>query len=237
VAGCQVAPKEPLGKYVGLGFLHPLQVHGRVGAHTCACVPADDRDRVHVFFVNGLDPLGVGNFNGLCRYVQGLGFRHTYFGQLYHAATFTEEVRRLHRADPAARFVLFGYSAGANRVRRMAHELQADGVTIDLLVYLAGDTVKNEPRSRPANVRQLLNIRGHGLVFLGGDLYFNRDDIDGARNVRLAARHMLMPSRRETIETFLTHLRAVAARPDDATPPAPEAAPLVRLLPPEAAPE
>ncbi len=75
---------------------------------------------------------------------------------------------------------MLGYSAGANRARQLANELNAKGVRVDLLVYLGGDTIDNTAASRPPNVGQIVNITGHGYLPRGGDLFFNGTDLDGA---------------------------------------------------------
>ncbi len=108
---------------------------------------------------------------------------------------------------------MVGFSIGANRECRLAHELREKGVAIDLLVYIGGDTIDNVPANRPANVGQLVNITGHGYLPRGGDLFYNGTELDGASNQRLNARHILLPTRAETVETLTTHFIAVAQAP------------------------
>jgi hypothetical protein len=55
----------------------------------------------------------------------------------------------------------------------------------------------------------LLNVRAKGMLVLGGDLLFNRDDITGARNVRLACCHFGAPSQCETLSLILEELAAL----------------------------
>jgi hypothetical protein len=75
---------------------------------------------------------------------------------------------------------------------------------------MVGDTLQNTPASHPANVCRILNIRGKGLVLTGGDLIWNGSDIDGARNCKVECRHILAPSRRETLELVTEELAALA---------------------------
>jgi hypothetical protein len=190
----------PLPYGVDLSFLHPVDAPGTPLVQASAQVPAPVKDHVFVYFVNGFDPLYVGNFKGLCQYVKTLGFRHAYCGEMSQTRLFREHMRKVHAHDPAAQFVLVGYSAGANSVRDLAHELKQDGIPVALLAYVGGDTIRNVSYSRPENAERVLNLTSHGLKLLGGDLFFKGSDLDGATNRRLDTRHMLLPSRKETAE-------------------------------------
>jgi hypothetical protein len=194
------------------GFLHPIEAPPPQVIERCAVAPPRTREHVYVYLVNGFDPLYVGNLKGLRDYVKQLGFTHAYCGEMTQMPLLRSEIRKVYRVDPAARFVLAGYSAGANAVRDLAHDLKSDGISVDLLVYIGGDTIRNVPASKPDNVRTLLNINGHGLVLLGYDVCFKGSDIDGAVNHRLDARHMLLPSRPQTAELLAQHLAEVTAR-------------------------
>lgn len=194
-----------------LSFLHPIAQPAADVVRQCAAVTEDGRDHTYIFLVNGLDPLYVANLNGLAQHVKELGYRRCYCGQMGRAALFGEVIRKVRAEDASARFVVVGYSTGANAVRTLAHELKRDGVRLDLLVYLGGDTIKNVPYSRPENVERILNVTGHGLLWLGYDLFFNGADLDGAANHRLDARHLLVPSRPETAQLLARHLAAVSA--------------------------
>ena len=57
-----------------------------------------------------------------------------------------------------ARFVVMGYGLGANTAAELADAVQADGATIDLLVYCGGIAVSDEPKYRPSNVRRSSSI-------------------------------------------------------------------------------
>jgi hypothetical protein len=205
--------------YPGQGGLHPLQVHPQEHAALAGALPPLCREQLHVFFVNGLDPAGYANLAALSGYVKAQGYLHTYYYQLRSSAQLTGRVRQIHQQDPQARFALVGFSAGTYVVRGSAHSLREEGITVDLLVYIGGDMILNTPYSRPANVCRVLNITGHGFLLSGGDLLFNGDEIDGARNLRLPCRHMLLPSRRETIDALMQELTAAAAaRPTAGSP-------------------
>lgn len=207
---------EPLVTNFGIGtILHPIQEPEHVPLPSCynqgpcRCC----KERVHIFAVNGLNPLCSGNFNGLCKYLREQGFEHTHFGQLYSCCWFSDEIRHLRQSDPDARIVLIGFSLGANSVKCIANRLNREGIKVDLLVYLVGDFVFNKPSSYPPNVERVLNVRAKGLVLTGGDLLCNGADIDGARNCKLECRHILVPSRRETLELMMEELLMLACVP------------------------
>src|SRR5206468_634652 len=136
------------------------------------------------------------------------------FGQLVTSHWFSQKIRDVRRCDPEAKIVLVGFSAGANYVEAIANNLAKDGTRVDLLVYLVGDFIGNRPACKPDNVCRIVNFRAKGLLLSGGDLFFNGADIDGARNVHLDCRHMLAPSRRETLEVLMEELLTVGCVPD-----------------------
>jgi len=218
--GCATSWRpEPLVTEFGIGhLLHPVEEPDCVRLPPACSGPPERcrKDHVYVFAVNGLNPLCLGNFNGLCGYLREQGFTNTYFGQPYTCFWFPDEIREVRERDPEAKIVLVGFSWGANCVRSMAHRLADDGIPVDLLVYLVGDTIWNTPYSRPPNVRRIVNVRGRGLILLGG--LCDGADLDGARNERIECRHILAPSRKETAALLMEELLALACRPPDCRP-------------------
>lgn len=202
----RASAQTPLVNKYGVGTLiHPLRAKPSPGApHQCL-------NSVHVFGVNGFDPLCLGNFNGLCSHLKDQGCS-THFAQLWSVTDMAGQIRTIRASDPNAKVVLMGYSLGANRVRALANELGREGVQIDLLVYLGGDMVRDPDKSSPANVSNVLNVRAHGLLITGGDL-LNGADLPAARNVRLNTRHMKIPSRNETVDLVMGELFALTAQP------------------------
>jgi hypothetical protein len=202
---------EPQPAVWGLGALiHPLQLDEVNFREQVRAIPQDQKDRVHFFLINGLDPLWSGNLNGLAAYFRSIGFVNTTCYQFPATPKVRQQIETLRRNDPDARIVLLGFSVGANCVRGLANSLQRDGVAIDALIYLGGDTVFNTPASKPANVGHVVNITGHGLILLGRDLYFKGEDIDGAVNRRMDVRHINLPNRQETINLIGRELIALA---------------------------
>jgi hypothetical protein len=214
-AGCATEWRpEPLVTEFGIGHLiHPVEEPDHIPVPAvCAEHPELCRkDHVYIFAVNGLNPLCLGNFNGLCCYLREQGFTHTYFAQPYTCFWFPDEIREIRQCDPEAKIVLIGFSWGANCVRSLAHRLDDDGIPVDLLVYLVGDTIWNTPYSRPPNARRIVNVRGRGLILLGG--LCDGADLDGARNEEIDCRHILAPSRKETVTLLMEELMALACQP------------------------
>ncbi|HVK14449.1 MAG TPA: hypothetical protein VM597_37265 [Gemmataceae bacterium] len=213
-AGCATCRPVPLVSEVGLGhLLHPIEEPEHVECPPGGVTPAQ-QDRVHVFAINGLNPLCLGNFNGMCNYFRDQGFTNTHFGQFYTYFWFADAIHEIKARDPEAKIVLIGFSSGATNAKWLANRLDRDGVPVDLLVYLVGDFVWNTPASRPPNVRRIVNIRGRGLILLGG--LVDGEDIDGARNERVDCRHILAPSRPEMLKLLTEELLALAASPPTA---------------------
>jgi hypothetical protein len=103
-------------------------------AGPCAAVPAFARCHVHVFLMNGYDPIGPGDLSDLRDHINKLGFRQTYYGQLYHTGWFEREMLRLKCEDPEGHIVLIGYGRGARCLGALGQRLAGQGVPIDLLL-------------------------------------------------------------------------------------------------------
>jgi hypothetical protein len=165
---------------------------------------------VYTFIVNGCDPFQLGNLKGVADYMRGLGFSQTHFDTYWNYRDVGRQIRAIRQSDPDAKIVLMGYSWASLMVRRLANDLDKEGIALDVLVYLGGDYISNSPRSRPTNVGLVVNIRGHGLMLSGYDLFFNGADIDKAVNMRLDAGHFALPSQAQTIETLASTLTNLA---------------------------
>ncbi|MCS6975860.1 MAG: hypothetical protein NZM31_02465 [Gemmatales bacterium] len=168
--------------------------------------PRAAQDHVYVFFVHGLDPLDYANLSGLRKFVHDLGYTRTYYGQVYHGPHFEKEILEIRSVDEQARFVLVGFSAGANVVRNMANNLADEGVFIDLMVYLGGNTLEDEDRNRPANVGKVLHVLCSGYIWKGYD-------IAGVENIRYPDKwHFDSPSHPETLRRLAEELLEVSSR-------------------------
>ena len=218
-----------------LSFCHPIPTPPPELAQPCRAQPSCSRDHVYVFLVHGMDPLDYANLEGVQHYLNELGFNKTYYGQLYHGGTFQKEVRRIHREDREARFVLVGFSFGANVVRSLTRAVKDEGVTVELLVYLGGNTLENCPRDRPENAVRIINILASGCIW-------NGDTLDGAENTHLPdVWHFGSPSHRHTLERLAQVLAEIASgvpiveTTNSATPAGQDAEPTPRVLTPRTA--
>jgi pimeloyl-ACP methyl ester carboxylesterase len=215
-----------------LGFVHPVATPSAEVAQVCQGMPALARRHAYVFFVNGLDPVNLGNLTGLRDYVQGLGFPMTYYGQLYHTPWFAGELRRIRAQDPEARFVLVGFSLGSQMVRALAESAGKEEVSIDLMLCLSGNALLAAPADRPANVGRLILVTpGDGTA----------QGAEGAEEYHLAdASYFSTPAHPETLHLLKEQLLAIASRVPIAVPSPPplpvdpETAPMPRPVSPAA---
>jgi hypothetical protein len=214
-----------------MSYLNPVHTLPREQMAFCDDVPKCSRNHVYIFFVHGMDPLDCANLRGLRDYVQSLGFIKTYYGQCYHKTYFVQEICRLHKEDPDARFALVGFSFGANMIRDICHAVEPEGVTIDLLLYLGGNTLQNVPADRPANATQIVNILACGSIW-------NGDTLDNAINITYPdVYHFGSPTHVRTLTLLAEELTKAACRVpvvETVLPPLEEEAPTPRPVKPEA---
>lgn len=218
-----------------LSFVHSLDLPPKEQITQGELIPAPSRNRVHIFLIHGMDPFDLANLNGLTEYIQQLGYTKTHYGQLFHFWEFKNEMRRIHKQDPQARFVLIGFSFGANTVRELANAVRDDGIVIDLLIYLGGNTLENNPRTQPDHVLHVVNILATGCIWNGTTM--DRADNIHYNNVW----HFGSPTHKDTRALLARELAAVALRVPyiEKVPPLPreieEEIPQPRRLPPEEA--
>lgn len=187
-------------------FLHPVGTPPKEQLALSACIPQSARNHVHVFFIHGMDPFDWANLEGVRDYVQTLGYIKTHYGQLYHVWQFESDLCRIHHEDPDARFVLVGFSFGANMVRNVARIAGAEQIPIDLLVYLGGNTLKDCPEDKPENALHIVNILATGCIW-------NGDHLEGADNFNYGdVWHFGSPSHPKTLDVLAEELAKVAGR-------------------------
>lgn len=188
-----------------LGFVHRVDKPAPEMAACCRETPACNRDHVYIFMIHGLDPCDLANMAGVREYANQLGFRKVYYGQLYHAGFFERELHRIHKERPEARFVLIGFSYGANAVRDLAHSAGREDIPIDLLVYMGGNTLKNSAEDQPQNAREIVNILATGCIWNGAQM-------DRAQNYNVTdVFHFGSPTHPLTLEVLARELTIVAA--------------------------
>ncbi len=175
-------------------------------------------DHVHIFLITGIDPNDLAHLKRIRRYCQDLGFRYTQRGHWYDQRRFEQQIRCIRREDPEARFVLVGYSLGANVVRSMAQSLARNNdANIDLMVYIAGNLLKYWPQDLPTNVAKVVHIMADSNIY-------RETPTVGADNYKLTnTGHIKSPTHPQTLDILARELAEIAAsvpaHPDDATVP------------------
>lgn len=198
---------EPVFSRVGIGTLfNPLErpTSIPVPKETYENLHRSRKDNIHIFGVNGLNPMCLGNFNGMLEFIREQGFPNIHFGQLYTSHLFYDQIREIRKADPGAKIVLIGYSFGADYVEMMANDFNKQGVRIDMVVYLVGDLIRNNERSRPPNIGRVVNIRAKGALLFGG--LIDGEELEGANNYRIDSRHIKVPSRAQSLAAVTSEL-------------------------------
>lgn len=189
-----------------LSFVHSLDLPPKEQTVVGEMIPAPRRSHVHVFLLQGLDPLDLANINGLTEYIHQLGYNKTHYGQFFHLWSFRKEMRNIHKQDPEARFVVIGFSLGSFIARELANAVKEENLPIDLLIYLGGFILDNTPRTQPANAARIANILTAGSVIKGPQM-------DRAENIRCSdVWHFGLPTHRRTRELLARELAVAAAR-------------------------
>jgi hypothetical protein len=185
--------------------LHPVAPPTPDAAAQCAAMPQACRNHVYVFLIDGPDPIDLANLGGVRQALISLGYIKTYCGQCWHCGYFKDEIRRIHREDESARFVVMGFSLGANAARDVVDGVRDDGVAIDLLLYCGGVGMGNDPKNRPDNAGRVVSILAQGADAAGPAL-------DGADNIQFSdVYHFGSPTHPYTIQLLAQELTAVAS--------------------------
>jgi hypothetical protein len=187
-------------------LVNPIGPNAREREHCAHALPQCSRNHVYVFAIHGTDPFDLANLSGVCDHLRAEGYIKTWYGQCYHAYWFAHEIRRLHQEDPDAHYVLIGFSFGANMARDVANSVAKDGIDIDLLVYMGGNTLKNVPKDRPCNAHRVINILACGCIWNGAVM-------DNALNIQYDdVYHFGSPAHHVTLQTLDEELERIAAR-------------------------
>jgi pimeloyl-ACP methyl ester carboxylesterase len=102
---------------------------------TCE-LPLGNRNQTYAVLVNGLTPSCGAGLDGLRDKLAQEGFCKVYYGQLCHALWLAQEMRRVYKEVPDARFVVVGYELGGPVAARIARDAADDGLPVDALVLL-----------------------------------------------------------------------------------------------------
>ena len=66
----------------------------------CAAIALDSRCHVHLFFVQGIDPLDTADLEGLKETAQALGFTQAWYGTTFHVPQLKKAIACAHHEDP-----------------------------------------------------------------------------------------------------------------------------------------
>jgi pimeloyl-ACP methyl ester carboxylesterase len=131
----------------------------------CADVPCQCRGKVYVFLMSGFDPLDLDRVGDFRAALIRAGFTKVYNGQFYHDVYFAKEMHRLATEEPDARFVVVGFSLGAEFAVSLAESVGHQGIPISLLASVDPYWWSTAPAKSPSNVQQVMHIHGEPLLF------------------------------------------------------------------------
>jgi pimeloyl-ACP methyl ester carboxylesterase len=173
----------------------------------CLDPDAMQRNRVHIFLVNGADILDVGGLSTLREKLTAAGYSQSYYGYPYNCFWFGREMRRIAGEDKLARFVIIGYELGAGSAVDLAADARRHGVSVDAVVLLDPAAVGTETR---AAVEAPIHV-------IQSDGWAMRDALAGSETVVLSrVGHFSVPTAPPTVEHITRLLREAAAHvPDD----------------------
>jgi hypothetical protein len=99
-----------------------------------------ERNRVHIFIINGDDPFRSDRLCALTRELNCAGFSQVNSGGLLFISKFESRIKSIHCDDPDARFILIGQGFGVAAADGLAARLTTAGVPIECVVALATST-------------------------------------------------------------------------------------------------
>jgi hypothetical protein len=118
----------------------------------CAAIAVDSRCHLHLFFVQGADPLDTADLEGLKETMQALGFTQAWYGASFHAPQLKKAIASACHEDAKAHFVLVGYGKGVKTAVDLANTVGTQGVHFDLMVCLG------ERADKPACVSSQITV-------------------------------------------------------------------------------
>lgn len=130
----------------------------------CNDVPCACRGKVYVFLLSGFDPLDIDRVADVRAALIRAGYTKIYNGQFYHGSFFAREMLRLTVEEPDAKFVLVGFSYGAETAVSLAETVGKQSVPIALLASVDPYWWSSAPAKKPANVGQTLHVHGERLL-------------------------------------------------------------------------
>ena len=208
---------EPLLCHYGVGTaVHPIQKPANAPEAGCGA------DHVYIFAINGLDPLCVGNFNGLCGLSQATRLCEHRLCPALHgngngrsdSGDSSLRSRGPHRADRLQP----GMQSGSQRRPSLGRGRHPGGI-VDLHVWGHAFRLAAE-HSRQCLPHPKPRVPRHASD--GRRPFYERPHSSGARNCRINALHLGGPSKLETVSLILEELSTLSSAPACPTAPLPQ---------------
>jgi hypothetical protein len=99
-------------------------------------MPQPVKNRVHVLFVHGYDPLDLADLSDLRQYLVSLGLIKTYAGGPTCLSDLCDAAGKSHLREPNAKFVLVGHGTGCASLGYLAACLNGRDIPVSLVVCL-----------------------------------------------------------------------------------------------------
>jgi hypothetical protein len=133
----------------------------------CGHVPCACRGKVYVFLLSGFDLFDTDRVADFRAALIRAGFTKVYNGQFYHDTYFASEMHRVALQEPDSRFVLVGFSLGADEAVSLAESVSRYNIPITLLASVDPYWWSPAPAQMPRNVQQVMNVHGEPLFVAG----------------------------------------------------------------------
>ena len=108
-------------------------------------LPRPARNRVHVLFVHGYDPLDLAGMSDLRQHAVGLGYIKTYAGAPFQATELADAAQDAQSREPEARFVLVGHAGGCSCLAALGSRMQGQGLPVDAVLCLSPGSAAMPP--------------------------------------------------------------------------------------------
>jgi hypothetical protein len=180
----------------------------------CGDVPCPCRGKVYVFLLSGFDPLDLDRVADVKAALVGAGFAKVYDGQFYDESFFRGEIRRLAKDEPDARFVLVGFSLGAEIATGLAQAVGKQGISVAMVATVDPYWWSSAPRQWADNVGQVVHVHGQHSLFSPTLSTGSNVEIPGGWLTNVTAN----PRTVETVARALVDVAETMPRPS--TPPA-----------------
>lgn len=122
-------------------------------------LPACQRNHVYVFAVSSLNPVSVMALDALAEELNRRGFAKVATGQTVHTGWMAREMRRIHKDEPDAVFVVLGFESGTPAAVRLAEKAQAEGLPVGGLVVIDSEG-KTPPPASAVRTLAIGNVQG-----------------------------------------------------------------------------